>query len=673
MIMGLPSNTPAQYASTVRRRPAHGPSPAWTLESMQVEVVSTQPIAEHQRRQARSTEDEPLPITHWPSMSASIEDLGLPSIHRAHSMPLISSRDGGHGLTKALSSHSLDLARLPQSETLFSARPVEGPSAPNSSEDVPTPRGFTPPEGVLSVQFGTARRSATDANFTRNLNRSLQIWAQPLLLNPYASVGPENCGTAGRRPSPAMGWTTIGSDWNDHLEDMRSYENDGGLVMTGSDSSSIDNWEPFPTYGSTKPKKPIVTESAKDMIQHWHRKPSVTPSKRIVCGYGEETFVPAMTAAPKWYEKHRQGLSCPESQCMIHTSRPKIDRALHVSPVTSPLLPSPKRSVSFILPTGETYLPARSEGRRSIEVVGPRRMLSLPEKSFLDCLQRKLTWLSFELAPGFRGPEDNPAESWKAPLVSHSRFSANVVSRATETQKRMLTRSGARRTEGPLGTHLVRGKIELRNIDDWKNAVNMMRLVSGENHLLRGVMHYQGDTPEPREEDIDTAAWILRRPPQGFEPTDLGVNAYYTGIKGYAEKMWEWEVVRRPYVLERMMQRHQGHHQEGMGGAMIRRVSTALGIVAQSEDAAPGEKKKKRRKRKKNKKGGVAGTVEEPSPSAADADAGDSVREVDVQDTAEHGSGNQEEKKKKRKRRRKRKNKGKATVAGVAPATDGGS
>ncbi len=558
-----PTNTSGPYESTVRRRPVHGLSQAWTLQSMQVEVFSTLPITGCQRRQARSTDSEPLPHTHWPSMSGSSEDRDRSPVHRRHSMPMISSSNVDQNLTQVLSSQSLDLARRHESKTLYRARPVEGPSAPNSSEDVATPRGFTPPEGVLSVQFGTTRNPATDGQFANNLNRSLRIWAKPLLLNPYASAGPETCGTAGRRPSPAMGWKTIGSDWNDHLEDMRDYENDNGLVVTGSDdASSIDNWEPFPKYGSTKHKKQVASCSEKEIIQHWHRKPSVTASKRIVCGYGEESLGRENTTAPKWYEKHRQGLVCTESQCIIHNSRPKIDRAIHVSPATPPLMPSPKRSVSFILPTGGTCFPATLDGRRSIEAAGPRRMLSLPEKSFLNCLQRKLTWLSFELAPGFRGPEDNPAESWRAPLVSHSRFSANVVSRATETQKRMLTRSGARRTEGPLGTRFLHERLQLPNIDDWRNAVNMRRLVSGENELLQSVVQYGGDAPEPREQDIDTAAWILRRPPQGFEATDLGTNAYYTGIKGYAEKMWQWEVVRRPYVLERMVRRHEGHHHE---------------------------------------------------------------------------------------------------------------
>ncbi|KAI9869645.1 MAG: hypothetical protein M1830_005256 [Pleopsidium flavum] len=210
----------------------------------------------------------------------------------------------------------------------------------------------------------------------------------------------------------------------------------------------------------------------------------------------------------------------------------------------------------------------------------PRRRLSLPETSFLHTLDCKLSWLNFQLSPGFRGPEDNPAESWHSHLMSRSRFSGNVVSRATETQKRMLTRSGARRTEDPIpGVPRVRERLRTPNIDDWRTAINALRWLSGTEGVLRGVLQYEGDAIEPREEDIDTAAWILRRPPQGFEPPEAGVNAYYTGVKGYAEKMWEWEVVRRPYVLERLVRRHEGKENDGVAGAVVRSVGRILGFV----------------------------------------------------------------------------------------------
>lgn len=97
--------------------------------------------------------------------------------------------------------------------------------------------------------------------------------------------------------------------------------------------------------------------------------------------------------------------------------------------------------------------------------------------------------------------------------------------------------------------------------------------------------HHSGatDAAEPGEADIDPAAWILRRPPQGFEPTAAGVNAYYTGVKGYAEKMWEWEAVRRPYVLERMVRNHEGHGHAGVGGKVLRGVGKVMGVVREGE------------------------------------------------------------------------------------------
>lgn len=597
----------AQNTGTLRRRAVQRASQAWMIDSMEIEVFETQQCFGGPPMGVRSTE---LPTATAVSML----------VHRAQSLPVMPSTNTVKDLARASSLPTLSHAFPEHSKTLYRARPIDGPSAPNSSEDVPTPRGFTPKSGEMTVRFGSVRANSYDPRFLRSLDRSLQAWAQPLYVNPFASTGPEYCGTAGRRGSPAMGWVSVGAGLNEHLEDMRGYEAEGSLSYAGSTSSSLsDSWAPFPKHGLINPDR-LPSHNGNDASKPvWHKNINMSGSKRAICGYGENFQVSDPNSNPKWYEKYRQvSVDRPQELVVKHISHQKPDRAIEASPFDSPSTPQrPKRSISSLIPINQSCLPSTLlDGRHSVSVSHPRRHLSLPEQHFLDALQRKLTWLCFELSPGFRGPEDNPAESWKAPLLTHSRLSGNVVSRATETQKRTLTRSGARRTQGPVPTTATGTSPDAHTaqqtqytLDEFRTAMNALRACSRRlslslpdpdpnpnpnpssppaesdpTTLLRpATTYFEADALEPAEADIDTAAWILRRPPQGFEPTAAGVNAYYTGVKGYAEKMWEWEAVRRPYVLERMVRKHDGLGHDGVGGKVWRGVGKVLGVVREGE------------------------------------------------------------------------------------------
>lgn len=592
----LTSECDMQNAGTIRRRIVSEVSPAWMMDGVEIELVATQqhgaPQILDQHIASTTTRAEKPSRIKWPRVTSSMQESGSASIQRAHSVPAISSRNLDKNPNRAPSLPSPNPTLPHGSRILYRARPTDGPCAPNTSEDLTTPRGFTPNAGDLAVRFGDSRTYPNDLEFASDLNHSLQVWAKPMLLDPFASTGCESCGTAGRRTSPAMGWATVGDELDDHLEDMRGYEDDGESGLSGSDaSSSFNGLLAFPRYGKQGHDEPPAYDGEGGLRMNWSRKSSLTNSKRAINGYGEQLGIFDTDMGPRWYEKYRQvPFARTEAQAARHSSRSRPDRAIHASPIRSPKTPIPKRSVSFILPTSKNFFPLSLDVRRSLE--GPVLLgrLSLPETCFLHTLDCKLTWLNFQLSPGFRGPEDNPAESWHSHLISRSRFSGNVVSRATETQKRLLTRSGARRTEDPIpGVPRVRERLQTPNIDGWRTAVNALRWLSGTEDILRGVLQFEGDAVEAREEDIDTAAWVLRRPPQGFAPPDVGVNAYYTGVKGYAEKMWEWEVVRRPYILERLVRRHEGKENDGVAGAVVRSVGKILGFVRENGEVGNGE------------------------------------------------------------------------------------
>lgn len=599
----------AQNTGTLRRRVVQRASQAWMIDSTEIEIFETQQCFGGPPTRVGSAELLPPAAVSKP-------------IHRAQSLPVLPFAKNVKDLARAPSLPTLNHAMPRHSKILYRARPTDGPSAPNSSEDIPTPRGFTPKSGEMTVRFGNARSNSYDPRFVKELNRSLQAWAQPLYINPFASTGPEHCGTAGRRGSPAMGWVTVEAGLNDRLEDMRAYEAEGSLSCAASSLSSLsDSWAPFPKHGLVDPDR-LPSHLGNDASkQPWHRNTTVSGPKRAICGYGISFDVSDPNSKPKWYEKYRQVSVTPTQHLVVkQPSHDKPDRAVDASPLGMPTTPQPpKRSVSFILPSNRSYVPSTLlDGRHSPSTPPSNRHFSLPEHHFLDALQRKLIWLSFELSPGFRGPEDNPAESWKAPLVTPSRLSGNVISRATETQKRTLTRSGARRTQAPLpttGNGIVTGTgtgtdpaahheaaHTHHTLSEYRAAMNALRARTRRLSLpdpnpalnpspithLRAHHHEASSAAaaaaafdEPAEGDIDTAAWILRRPPQGFEPTAAAANAYYTGVKGYAEKMGEWEVVRRPYVLERIVRNHLACGHGGVRGSVLRGVGRVLGVVGE--------------------------------------------------------------------------------------------
>ncbi|KAI9857724.1 MAG: hypothetical protein M1830_006368, partial [Pleopsidium flavum] len=344
-------------AGTIRRRIGPGVSPAWMIDSVELELDATEqhglPHSLDQRVAGKTMEAKKPSGIKWPRLT---------SLARAHSVPTMSSRHSDANLNRAPSLPSSTPGQPQGSRVLYNARSTEGPCAPNTSEDIDTPRGFTPNAGDLAVRFGDVRTYQNDPHFADNLDRSLQAWAKPMLLDPFTSTGCENCGTAGRSTSPAMGWANVGAEVDDHLEDMRGYENESEVDLAGSDTSSLtDHWVPLPRYDKQRNDKLPGYDNEDRAVTKWSRRPSLSNTKRTINGYGDQFCAFGADMGPRWYEKYRT-----EEQVARHSSRP--DRAIHASPIRSPKAPLPRRSVSFMLPTSKDFFPPPLDVRRSLQM-----------------------------------------------------------------------------------------------------------------------------------------------------------------------------------------------------------------------------------------------------------------------------------------------------------------
>lgn len=140
---------------------------------------------------------------------------------------------------------------------------------------------------------------------------------------------------------------------------------------------------------------------------------------------------------------------------------------------------------------------------------------------FLDDLQRRLQWLQYELSRGFRAP-DHIGE------MSRLVFGSGVVSvsRASQvTRLRRLSR-GSEYGDGLFIRATGRGKrlVVLSEVESWRAAINGHRIATADGQpptLLKRIIHYEGSSePGSGYDDIDTAAYILRKPPNGI-PEDI--------------------------------------------------------------------------------------------------------------------------------------------------------
>ncbi|KAI9753891.1 MAG: hypothetical protein M1815_005935 [Lichina confinis] len=138
------------------------------------------------------------------------------------------------------------------------------------------------------------------------------------------------------------------------------------------------------------------------------------------------------------------------------------------------------------------------------------------DRVFVDDLQRRLKWLQFELSPGFRGPGRFMGNSGQVYEGSDN----NALSRASQLRRlRLVSRSSA---PPQTATRSRRPRtVIFPGIESWRGEMNQHRRAvsddpSADSALAPKVLYQGSSDPGESDDDTDTAAFVLPKPPQGI-------------------------------------------------------------------------------------------------------------------------------------------------------------
>lgn len=471
------------------------------------------------------------------------------------------------------------------SPKLYPARNPEGPATPHNSDEL---LGF----GPASPQLWRSRSDAEEVEFNaqdifaQNLRERLIVWAKPLILNPYKSIGHEYSGTDGRRTSPSMGWL-VGSE---------SAMISGSYIdgESGKDGCSVRS-----SISLNRRSAHVVRNRASDMGQSFmgpedgfeprRSRQSLEHNTEGSCSSDsafQGNYLPGtMSLLPsKWSslltprtQVSTSNRSKPRGTSPIKKSRlnqisdewhirgnlkigakisqPKLGGSASSNTPSHSLLLEPS-VVPTVTPGADPYLRYESlkstslERRRYLEE-GLKAVItsgSTPEQVFLDELDGRLNRLGYEVSPGFRGfrsRESTHRSKWK-PVPCHfhvldgmsqpmrpnpGRWSLELpfmtppMSDISEMQPKQ-TKPRNKKTSFE-NRDLVRSEIFPRVLDPaTATATATIRREDDDD-----------DENEPREGAIDPAAWILRRPPMGARLSHTAEQALlYTDGRGTKPK-----------------------------------------------------------------------------------------------------------------------------------------
>ncbi|KAK2740931.1 hypothetical protein FQN57_005935 [Myotisia sp. PD_48] len=183
------------------------------------------------------------------------------------------------------------------------------------------------------------------------------------------------------------------------------------------------------------------------------------------------------------------------------------------------------------------------------------KYMSSPEVRLVDDLDRRLEWLSSEMDPGRKAFHFLLLHNhW---LNSATWVVMDPASRGNQERRRRLGdprfRYGPSSISGKITKPKQRAKLDPPHLDSWRRAVNGNRIISGTNEIPTVLKRLSSSADEPPDGTIDPAAWILKKPPQGFDTSNKQKNAYFEGCGGWFEKLDYWQQVPRAYRFRRVV------------------------------------------------------------------------------------------------------------------------
>ena len=528
--------------------------------------------------------------------TSSIDDEDISAI-RLQSIP--AAHGGSLGSARRVSSIPLFKAL----HSLFDLKPWS--SLPNTAETKPSRSRLIPtfptarapdllsmPERFedLHVSCNNIARSYTlgielevskpplDWDTTENPGCGIESKSKFMVLNPFQSIGNEYSGTAGRPGSPAMGWTTQGMSRPDFSDDMDDYEAEGPLGAASSFQCSSRSSESFGSLAIDRNREFDVDEAITMQQEDSATAYSLNKPSRLnvhigrgICvsdGAFKGCYIPGeiILASGAW-QQIRNTMTPEPASALEMVQKPLMLRRRTSPKESSPpevLRPSKTRQPQNKAPTpSKTNMKTLRTGPRSIgtkidETAKPRskpnECLSSLEKGFLADIDRRLHRLDYELSPGFRGPQGDGSDSkwWYEATPSTSSVAGRAwgaFSQGHSTKSRPLNPPFILR-RSHTASDLVKVKYASANAASQLKRRASEQVLGPRREVFRAA---QRPPNEPAEGAIDTAAWMLRRPPMMVLREDLAENTLlFTSGRGPARTLSAWQ--QRSELLNKPLQ-----------------------------------------------------------------------------------------------------------------------
>lgn len=560
-------------SGTVRRRRSSGQEvQVWNANSQEtLRATQTQFLSAK-----KSTNVQPGPGPHNVFNDLARRTSSLP--------PFVALRNAYHSRRWPLPLHSQTTQMRYPDRALQGVRPPE-----NSEDDLHRSCYDSSRRQIPKYLHTPMPRQETE--FMQNPSQKLEI-AKSVVLNPLASVGAEYSGTAGRPGSPAMGWTSHWEPREACSHRLSEYEEDGNLEGASSFQcssrassslyacSSIENNFLNSDEGLLPQAKTLniasKLEKSGRMGVHSARRLlasdgafkgsyapgeiNLDPCRPQQAGYTSwstltlsEKFGKALPEAfPTEHVSFIENLPLPvnphtkngteESVYSLRRTKNKPAERIPLSVLReSNQTPSPTKSTTISRTTTKIFGIESSSGESNLstftkETPKATEVLSSNEKYFLDDLDRRLDRLNYELSPGFRGPQgDSTDPKWWFEAIP---FSASVACRAPQPHLR-----AAPTLTTPLNVcPVLRRSFTTSNLSKTKNSSD----TTSKHKRATSAQELPGYTSpyksEPDKGAIDTAAWMLRRPPMGALREDSAEKTYlFTSGRGPAKTLSEWQ------------------------------------------------------------------------------------------------------------------------------------
>lgn len=518
---------------------------------------------------------------------------GLRSVNRVLSFPMFTTLHNTYILKRRASlpcppKSQIQLLTEPEP---YPVRDPADPGAPNKSVNMLVSECTATRYPYMKDSLAFTRQSS-DESFVQDLSRRLDAWTKAANLEPFVSIGNEYDGTSGRPASPAISWdanreprTFYNSDESREGKTglygkMPSFQADSQLSMpcprlmrSAKHLRSPEVWAvttQTPTIGSrTKSADGKAINSYRTIVlsilddffsgsslanflslkvsaqyqerskihqQKWASLPSRTIRKFAPDNFTDEVLSSPVKCLWAW---NQNSLSkSPRPRSTSYEMKPILAKCPPLlTPQASDLakpsinpkalgLPHLRKEKEF------TTWPPKFQSPPQKPL--PSSPLSVPEQTFLEAIDQRLQRLQYELSPGFRGPRGGESDpKWWFETVPYAGSIAvpanaphdNNTPRPSTPRNIPLTprhSSASSVMSGPEHAGCSR--------DDHASALQKLFVAPSTTDV------------EPDGNAIDTAAWVLRRPPMGLQPSRIVEEGLlYTSGRGPAKTLVEWQ------------------------------------------------------------------------------------------------------------------------------------